>query len=139
MNIIKLIIDNEKQIFDNNLENELLQREEFTNLNKQSYLDSQYKNYILHTETCKELLNDSELCAIEEYDVDDEDIKIKCLEKELCLNKLKGIEFTNINDLKSSNKEEYNDKLTEKNNHLMNSINLSLGILGTLSLIYTIK
>lgn len=134
-------IDNRqrKQIFDNNLENELLQREEFTNLNKQSYLDSQYKNYILHTESCKDLLNDSELCSIEEYDVDDEDIKIKCLEKELCLNKLKGIEFTNINDLKSSNKEEYNDKLTEKNNHLMNSINLSLGILGALSLIYTIK
>lgn len=130
----------QKQLEDNKLEREILQStEQFSNLNKQSYLDPQYKKYILHTETCKNLLKDSELCSIEEYDVDDEDIKIKCLEKELCLNKLKGIEFTNINDLRSSNKEEYNDKLKDKNNHLIDSLSLSLGVLGVLSLIYTIK
>lgn len=130
----------QKQLADDKIEREIIQSsEQFSNLNKQSYLDPQYKNYILHTETCKNLLKDSELCSIEEYDVDDEDIKIKCLEKELCLNKLKGIEFTNINDLRSSNKEEYNDKLKDKNNHLINSLSLSLGVLGALSLIYTIK
>ena len=130
----------QKQLSDNNLENELLQiNEPFSNLNKQSYLDPQYKNYVLHTETCKNLLKGTELCSIEEYDVDDEDIKKKCLEKELCLNKIKGIEFANINELSSSNKQEYNDKLKEKNHSLMDSINLSLGIICALSVIYTIK
>jgi len=122
----------EKQLTENTIRQQSLM-ENFTNIYS-SYLNDNYKKYIVNDETCSELLKEK-TCEISDYDNN----RKHCLEKELCLNKKLSKDSAYNEILKTTNNVQYTDNIELQQDTLIDTIKLSIGLLGIITIMYKIN